>query len=102
MRIAAVADVHSPRFFIEFTNSLTQCWKPDLFLLAGDIVNRGKADEYPRVVDAIERIHGEVPIIACFGNEEYLESRDEIIALTGNRVIFLDESTTTLIIEGCQ
>lgn len=71
---------------------------PDLFLLAGDIVNRGKADEYPLVVDAIERLHGDVPIVACFGNEEYTDSRDEIVSLVGNRVSFLDESTTTLTI----
>jgi Icc-related predicted phosphoesterase len=100
LRIAAVADIHSPRFFTEFEKSLKRVLKPDIFLLAGDIVNRGKADEYPLVVDAIERLHGEVPIVACFGNEEYTESRDEIISLVGNRVIFLDGSTTTLKVAG--
>lgn len=100
MRIAAVADVHSPRFLNEFTSSLTQCRKPDLFLFAGDIVNRGKADEYLRVVDAIDRIHGEVPIIACFGNEEYLESRVEIISQIRNRVAFLDETAIRVSITG--
>ncbi|MFW9794033.1 MAG: metallophosphoesterase [Candidatus Thorarchaeota archaeon] len=92
LRIAAVADVHSPRFFTEFETSLTQFEKPDLFLLAGDIVNRGKTDEYPRVVNAIERYHKDVPIVACFGNEEYLETRYEIKSLIGNRVVFLEET----------
>ena len=41
-----------------------------------------------------------MPIIACFGNEEYIESRNEIVSLVGDHVIFLDESTTTLSIEG--
>jgi Icc-related predicted phosphoesterase len=100
LRIAAVADIHSPRFINEFTKSLKQCQTPDVFLFAGDIVNRGIADEYLCVVDLIERTHGEVPIIACFGNEEYIESRNEIVSLVGDRVIFLDESTTTLSITG--
>ncbi|MGY5865026.1 MAG: metallophosphoesterase [Candidatus Thorarchaeota archaeon] len=98
MKIAAVADIHSPKFFNEFEKSMRDIKSPDLFLLAGDIVNRGKADEYPLVVDAIERLHGDVPIVACFGNEEYTDSRDEIVSLVGNRVSFLDESTTTLTI----
>ena len=98
LKIAAVADIHSPKFFNEFEKSMRDIKSPDLFLLAGDIVNRGKADEYPLVVDAIERLHGDVPIVACFGNEEYTDSRDEIVSLVGNRVSFLDESTTTLTI----
>ena len=100
MRIGAVADVHSPKFLNEFTSSLEQCRKLDLFLLAGDIINRGSVDEYLRVVAAIERIHGAVPIIACFGNEEYNESRSEIISLMEDRVTFLDESTISLSLAG--
>ena len=100
MRIAAVADIHSPKFFNEFVKSLREIKSPDLILLAGDIVNRGKADEYPLVVNAIERSLGSIPIVACFGNEEYTDSRDEIVSLVGNRVSFLDESTTTLTIAG--
>jgi Icc-related predicted phosphoesterase len=98
--IAAVADVHSPRFFVEFVTSLGQCPKPDLFLLAGDIVNRGTVEEYPIVVDAIERFYEDVPIVACFGNEECAESRDEIISHVGDKVTFLDASTTTVNISG--
>lgn len=100
MRIAAVADIHSPRYIKEFTTSLRLCQTPDIFLFAGDIVNRGMVEEYPRIVDAIEGYHGKVPIIACFGNEEYIESRNEIVSLVGNDVIFLDESTITLSIGG--
>lgn len=100
MIIAAVADVHSPRFFVEFVTSLGKCLPPDLILLAGDIVNRGAAEEYPIVVDAIDRFYEDVPIVACFGNEEYAESRDEIISRVGDRVTFLDASTTTLNIAG--
>ena len=100
MNIAAVADVHSPRFFVEFVTLLGRCPCPDLCLLAGDMVNRGSVEEYPIVVDAIERFWDDVPIVACFGNEEYAESRDEIISLVGSRVTFLDASTTTIDIAG--
>ncbi|MHA2025222.1 MAG: metallophosphoesterase family protein [Candidatus Thorarchaeota archaeon] len=100
LRIAAVADIHSPKLFKEFETSLKDIKSPDLLLLAGDIVNRGKADEYPRVVDAIDRSQGDVPIVACFGNEEYTDSREEIVSLVGHRVSFLDETTKTLTIKG--
>ncbi|MHA2153339.1 MAG: metallophosphoesterase family protein [Candidatus Thorarchaeota archaeon] len=100
LKIAAISDVHSPKYIKEFEESLVQCKEPDLFVLAGDIVNRGKSGEYPRVVKAIERIHGDIPIVACFGNEEYIDSRNEILSLVGNRVKFLDESSTTVSISG--
>ncbi len=100
MRIGAVADVHSPKFLNEFIHSLKQCRKLDLILLAGDIINRGSANEYHRVVAAIDRFHGAIPIIACFGNEEYNESRREIIALMEDRVTFLDESKISLSLAG--
>ncbi|MGY5859560.1 MAG: metallophosphoesterase [Candidatus Thorarchaeota archaeon] len=101
MRIAAVGDIHCPRFFPIFERSLREIEPPDVFLLAGDIVNRGKANEYPVVVNAIDSIHGQVPIIACFGNEDNeLYHEQEIIELMGERVTFLDNSTVSLSIRG--
>jgi predicted phosphohydrolase len=41
-----------------------------------------------------------VPIIACFGNEEYIHTRSEITSLIGDRVSFVDESTTVKLISG--
>ncbi|MFX1481562.1 MAG: metallophosphoesterase [Promethearchaeota archaeon] len=99
MKIAAVADIHSPRFYTEFKDSLKQCESPDAFLLAGDIVNRGLVNEYIRVVDAIEKSLGAIPIVACFGNEEDSDSRHEILQVIGNRITFLDESTMVLTIK---
>jgi predicted phosphodiesterase len=97
MRIAAVGDIHSPRFFPIFEKSLQKIEKPDVFLFAGDIVNRGKASEYPVVTNAIDSVHGDVPIIACFGNEDNeLFHEHEIIELMRNRVHFLDNSIISL------
>ncbi|MGY5881171.1 MAG: metallophosphoesterase [Candidatus Thorarchaeota archaeon] len=101
MRIAAVGDIHCPRFFPIFDKSLRKIEKPDVFLLAGDIVNRGKANEYPVVVNAIDSVHGRVPIIACFGNEDNeLYHEHQIIELVGDRVTFLDDATASLSIRG--
>ncbi|MHA1135960.1 MAG: metallophosphoesterase family protein [Candidatus Thorarchaeota archaeon] len=85
MRIAAVGDIHCPRFFPIFERFLREIKKPDVFLLAGDIVNRGKASGYLVVANAIDSAHGQVPIIACFGNEDNeLYHEHQIIELVGD------------------
>jgi predicted phosphohydrolase len=100
MRIAAVGDIHCPRFFPIFEKSLQEIKKPDVFLFAGDIVNRGKANEYPVVVNAINSVHGRVPIIACFGNEDNELFREcEIIEMVGDRVTFLDDTITSISVD---
>lgn len=102
MLIAAVGDIHCPRFLPDFQRFLNEIQKPDVFLLTGDIVNRGKSDEYPVVIDAIESVHGRIPIVACFGNEDYNQLYQEhpIIELVGKRVTFLDNSKISLTIRG--
>ncbi len=97
VRILATADVHSPRFLTEFRGNLSTHEPPDVFLFAGDIINRGSAEEYPIILDTIEETLGDsFPIIGCFGNEEYNEVRKEIISLVGNRMLFLDENSTII------
>ena len=98
MRIAAVADIHYPRFYSLFEKSLENLECPDIFLLAGDIVNRGKSEGYSIVVDAIDSFFGNVPIIACFGNEDYnmFHNENQILELVGKRVTFLDNSSVSL------
>jgi Icc-related predicted phosphoesterase len=51
--------------------------KPDLFILAGDMVHRGEMAEYEKVYNAL---FGKVscPIVACFGNNEYQQLRDGV------------------------
>jgi Icc-related predicted phosphoesterase len=66
--------------------------KPDLFLFAGDMINFGKTGEYQNVSETIEQSFGkDVPIVACFGNEEFSEGRSELRSLVGERITFLDE-----------
>ncbi len=95
VRILATADVHSPRFLTEFIGNLKLHEPPDVFLFAGDMINRGSAEEYNTVLDTLEEILGDsFPIIGCFGNEEYNEVRKEIISIVGDRMLFLDEKST--------
>jgi Icc-related predicted phosphoesterase len=101
MRILAVADVHSPRFLDEFITSLDDQSAPDLFLMAGDMINRGAAKEFPRILDVIEdKIGCGFPIISCFGNEEYSEIRSDLISRLRDRITFLDEKSITLEVDG--
>jgi Icc-related predicted phosphoesterase len=91
VRVAAVADVHSPKYLEEFRKSLSRVESPNVLLLAGDMVNFGRAAEYQNIINTIDSILGvEVPVVACFGNEEFLESRNSILELTQTRISFLD------------
>ncbi|TFG10110.1 hypothetical protein EU538_02910 [Candidatus Thorarchaeota archaeon] len=101
MRILAVADVHCPRFLEEFRASLEAVDPPDLFLMAGDMINRGNVEQFTTVLKALDETIGtRFPIIACFGNEEYSETRDEILTLVGERILFLDEKSIVLRLNG--
>jgi Icc-related predicted phosphoesterase len=101
MKILAVADIHSPRFHEEFKAELSIHSKPDLFLMAGDIINRGIAEEIVRVLDTIEDTLGvDFPIIGCFGNEEYAEIRKQLVSLVAGRMTFLDEQYSSVQSDG--
>jgi Icc-related predicted phosphoesterase len=101
VRIVAVSDVHCPRYIAEFERSLSLMEKPDLFLLAGDMVNRGAAHEYERIVDALEaKIGRDVPILSCLGNEEYEEKRTKLAKYAKGLIRFLDEEIAVLEIAG--
>ncbi len=94
VKILAVADVHSPRYLEEFAAALTKHEPPNVFLFAGDMINRGNAEEYTNVLDIIEKLLGDsFPIVGCFGNEEYSEVRKDILSTVGDRILLLDEKS---------
>ena len=97
VKILAVADVHSPRYLVEFVKALAHHEPPDMFLFAGDMINRGNAEEYKNVLDTTEKTLGtDFPVIGCFGNEEYSEVRKDIVSIVGDRMILLDEKSYIL------
>jgi len=99
MIIAASSDIHSPKLFDVFLRSVDSLQvQPDLFLLAGDVIDKGKVEEYEKISNVFfGRI--KCPIVACFGNEEYMELRDEIRKKV-NEIKFLDDESIILEING--
>ncbi|MFW9953000.1 MAG: metallophosphoesterase [Candidatus Thorarchaeota archaeon] len=103
MKIFAIGDIHYPRYAKEFQSAISSLDTPDLFLLAGDIVDRGSADEFPKVLDIIENELGDsFPIVSCFGNEEYSEVRGRILQLVNPRIKILDEKSAIVSINGAR
>ncbi|MCD6371706.1 MAG: metallophosphoesterase [Candidatus Aenigmarchaeota archaeon] len=99
MIIASTADIHSPIYYEEFVRALDEInVKPDLFLIAGDIIDRGKIEECEKIQNAF---FGKItcPIVACFGNNEYNELREEIKKKLKN-IRFLDDQSIILEIGG--
>jgi len=95
MLIAATGDIHSPRYFPLFVDVMDKFLeKPDLFLIAGDIVHKGDVKEYTKVSNAF---FGKIdcPIVACFGNNEFGELRDNVKTGISN-IRFLEDETLTL------
>lgn len=77
--MASVADIHAPRFLNAFRSALSKIELDSCvaFIIAGDIVERGKAREARAVFELIkEKFKG--PIIAVFGNEDYEEIEDRL------------------------
>lgn len=82
MLIAAVADVHSPIYYEDFVKALDNLnIKPDLVLLAGDMVERDslerELEEYKKIYNALFGRFN-CPIVACFGNTEFSQYREDI------------------------
>ena len=101
MKILAISDVHYPRFAEAFTSAIKNHERPDLFLMAGDMVNRGDADGYVEILNIIDDQFGDdMRIVGCFGNEEYSEVRKKIVAIVGTRMEMLDEKSLVLTFEG--
>lgn len=71
MRVAATADLHftAQRFSIlqDQLNKVRD--DADVFLLAGDLTNFGKADEMEPLLNALVRLR--IPTIAVLGNHDY-------------------------------
>ena len=97
MIIAATGDAHSPQYFEGFVRAVDSLKvKPDLFLMVGDMVNRGDLKEYDKIYNTL---FGKVscPIVSCFGNNEFQEIREEIKKRYTD-IKFLDDQSIILTI----
>ncbi|MBS7628055.1 metallophosphoesterase [Candidatus Bathyarchaeota archaeon] len=73
LRMAAVGDIHCPRYLELLQESLRKASDFELMLLAGDLVLRNDSSQMPRLLQTIRDFY-KGPIIACLGNEEFDES----------------------------
>ncbi|MEM1685699.1 MAG: metallophosphoesterase [Acidilobaceae archaeon] len=91
----AVSDIHSPRFLQLFRQSLRNLdVEPCIFILAGDIIDKGRVEMMKPVVEELAS-KWSTPIIAVFGNEEYHSVRDRLRREYSN-IIWLDDSLSIL------
>lgn len=98
--VAAVADVHAPRYLELFRQSLEALEEePHLFVLAGDIVLKGKVEAMADVLSALRQRYDGL-VIAIFGNEEYTDLEPRFIEEYGSEVTWLNDSSITLEVSG--
>ena len=97
MRIAAVADIHSPKYLGLFKEALTKLGECNLFLIVGDLVLKNDYSQLPAVLNAIREVYGG-RIIACFGNEEYEQDQERYERFGG--LTWVDEGSVVLGIRG--
>ncbi len=106
MRIVGTSDIHSPKYIKLFKEKLkeisTMLHKADLFILAGDIIDRGKIDSCNLIVESIRKYYSG-KIYGVRGNEEYDDRKDalfkkcrDIIWLEDNYVM-IEEIKTVII-----
>lgn len=84
--IAALADIHGDINLLK--SALENLENPSLLLLAGDLVYKDNYSQLPEIIDEITNVYNG-PIIACFGNEEYEQSRQNY--LEEKRIKWLDD-----------
>jgi Icc-related predicted phosphoesterase len=101
MIIAATSDIGLPKNYHEFFHAVDGMERrPDLFLVAGDVVHHGEIEEYDRFYNIM---FGKMscPIVACFGNNEFQQLRDGVRSKYRD-ITFLDDQSTIVKIDGTQ
>ncbi|NAZ14259.1 MAG: hypothetical protein GU359_09005 [Desulfurococcales archaeon] len=102
IRFIAFSDVHMPRYFpliVASINSLLS-FRPDIILLAGDIVEQGDIEGYENIRFFLRKKYGdETPIISIYGNEEHVDKQD-LFKTRYKDVIWLDDSFWQSMING--
>ncbi|RLF16669.1 MAG: metallophosphoesterase [Thermoprotei archaeon] len=99
IKVAATADIHSPKNLDLLKSSSQVLKEADLLILAGDIIYRGRVEGLNEVLGVIKE-HYSGPIFACFGNEEFDEVKPKLMSLSGGLIKWLDDEATIVEIKG--
>lgn len=72
IRIVELADLHNSEFGKDNSELIDKidALKPDLIVYAGDMMNKGKENEYSVLFDLSDKLSEIAPIYACYGNNE--------------------------------
>jgi len=91
MVVAALSDVHGPRYINYLRASLGELERASLVLMAGDIVDKGNPSHCRLVVDVLRGAY-KGTIIGVFGNEEYDEYEPALRQLCDDVIWLKDEA----------
>ncbi len=100
LTIAATADIHSPKYLDHLKEAVKRVTvRPDIIMLAGDLINKGNMRWYSPTIEAISQLECR-RIFAIFGNEEYEETHDRLKDEFSDIITFLDDESVKLEING--
>jgi len=100
LRIAAVGDIHSPRYLDLYISALKDIsWRDaEILIFAGDVIYKGSVNEYRRVLDHTKKFFDKT-IVSIFGNEEYESVEEQLIELCPE-IIWLREEGRVFSLNG--
>ncbi len=102
VRVLAVGDVHSPDYLSLYVSSIKRVSESiGVVLWAGDMVRRGKVEALEPVLRVTREVFPGIPIVAVFGNEEYV-GLEESFRKRYPEVIWVDDDYVVLEIEECR
>ena len=98
IHVACVSDVHSPKYLELFRDALRKIdsTKIDLFLIGGDMINKGKVSELNNIIYELEKVEVKFPIYSCFGNEEYNNLYEKLRQIGKDKIIFLEDELISI------
>ncbi len=91
--VLSTGDIHSPEYLEMLVMGVEKhcsSGKPDIILLTGDFVKKGKAENMKAVIESLRKC-GDAPVIAVFGNEDYEESRSQLKRIASGYRFLEDE-----------
>ena len=92
MKIAAIGDIHAPKYLQLLKEALNNAPQDvDLLLLCGDLILKGAYEHITSVITLL-RSKYRCPIYACFGNEEYESVEHRVVELSKGDVVWLSDS----------
>ena len=102
VRVLVVGDVHSPDYFGLYVEGLRGVvGGVDVVLWAGDMVRRGRVEALEPVLRVTVERFPEAPIVAVFGNEEYV-GLEPVFRQRYPSVRWLDDEYVVLEAGGCR